>query len=325
LGPGDLEIVLKYLNPLSDPNVIVGFEQADDAAVYRIPDGNTIVQSVDFFTPIVDDPYCFGQIAAANALSDIYAMGAKPLFALNIVGFPKDELPLEMLGEILRGGEDKAKEAGIAIIGGHSIDDKEPKYGMVVTGIVENIIKNSGAKPNDAIILTKPLGTVIIATAIKKGVAKPETIQNAVNTMAMLNKTAAEIMMDFEVHACSDVTGFGLLGHLKEMLEASGVSAELVFQNIPFLPDVRKLAEKGIMPGGSRRNLSYVAPITQFSEKLNKLERLMIADAQTSGGLLICVPDEQSTKLVAKLKQADVPAQKIGSIAEEQKKRIFVR
>ncbi|MBL7052196.1 MAG: selenide, water dikinase SelD [Candidatus Marinimicrobia bacterium] len=325
MGPGDLEIVLQYLNPLSDPNVVVGFEQADDAAVYRIQDGNVIVQSVDFFTPIVDDPYHFGQIAAANALSDIYAMGAKPLFALNIVGFPKDELPLEMLGKILQGGEDKAKEAGIAIIGGHSIDDKEPKYGMVVTGIAKNIIKNSGAKPNDAIILTKPLGTGIIATAIKKGVAELKTIQNAVNTMTMLNKTAAEIMRDFEVHACSDVTGFGLLGHLKEMLEASNVSAELVFQKITFLPDVRKLAEKGIMPGGSRRNLSHVAPITHFSEKLSELDCLMIADAQTSGGLLICVPAEQSARLVAKLQQASVPAQEIGRIAKEREKRIFIQ
>jgi len=314
------------MNPFNDANVVIGFEKSDDAAIYRLSNGNLLVQSVDFFTPVVDDPYHFGQIAAANALSDIYAMGARPLFALNIVGFPKNDLPLDVLVKILQGGEDKAREANIAIIGGHSIDDKEPKYGLVVTGVVsaDNLIQNSGAQVNDTIILTKPLGTGVIATAIKAGVARQEITDVAIQTMMQLNKTSAEIMVNFDVHACSDVTGFGLLGHLKEMLDASNVSAELNYQLIPFICGVRDLAERGIMPGGSRRNLEFVEPFINFADEITELDRLLIADAQTSGGLLICAPEKEADLLIEKLEKSSGFARKIGKIVVNQEKRIIV-
>ncbi|MDP7127996.1 MAG: selenide, water dikinase SelD, partial [Candidatus Marinimicrobia bacterium] len=243
-----------------DDRVLVSFESADDAAVVRLDGDRLIVQTVDFFTPIVDDPYQFGQIAAANSLSDIYAMGGTPIFALNIVAFPINDLPKDILTEILQGSADKALEAGITIVGGHSIDDKEPKYGLVVTGEVEeqNLVKNNGAQPGDALILTKPLGTGIIATAIKKGKADSDQIDAAVLSMSTLNKAAAEAMNGLDVHAATDVTGFGLLGHLLEMCKASNVSAEINFKNLDFLPGVRELAEKGIIPGGSKRNLDFV-------------------------------------------------------------------
>ncbi|MBL7014624.1 MAG: selenide, water dikinase SelD [Candidatus Marinimicrobia bacterium] len=276
----------------TDDSVVVGFDGADDAAAVRLDDGKILVQSVDFFTPVVDDPYLFGQIAAANALSDIYAMGAKPLFALNIVGFPINDLPKKMLSTILQGGADKATEAGISIVGGHSIDDKEPKYGMVVTGEVdeENMWKNSTAKPGNILILTKPLGTGIISTAVKKGLASEESEQAAAQSMATLNKNAADALSKLTVHAVTDVTGFGLLGHLKEMCEASEVSAKIQFNQLHFLPGVRALAESGIVPGGTKRNLDYVSDFVFFAETLTKAEKWMIADAQTSGGLLISLP-----------------------------------
>jgi len=276
----------------TDDSVVVGFDGADDAAAVRLDDGKILVQSVDFFTPVVDDPYLFGQIAAANALSDIYAMGAKPLFALNIVGFPINNLPKKMLSTILQGGADKATEAGISIVGGHSIDDKEPKYGMVVTGEVdeENMWKNSTAKPGNILILTKPLGTGIISTAVKKGLASEESEQAAAQSMATLNKNAADALSKLTVHAVTDVTGFGLLGHLKEMCEASEVSAKIQFNQLHFLPGVRALVESGIVPGGTKRNLDYVSDFVFFAETLTKAEKWMIADAQTSGGLLISLP-----------------------------------
>ena len=273
-------------------SVVVGFDGADDAAAVRLDDGKILVQSVDFFTPIVDDPYLFGQIAAANALSDIYAMRAKPLFALNIVGFPINDLPKKTLSTILQGGADKATEAGIPIVGGHSIDDKEPKYGMVVTGEVdENIMwKNSTAQVGDVLLLTKPLGTGIIATAVKKGVASEESEHAAANSMAMLNKYAAKVLSNLTVHAVTDVTGFGLLGHLKEMCEASRVSSTIIFNQLPFIPKVKDLAESDIIPGGTKRNLDYVFPFTSFVNRLSKVDKYMVADAQTSGGLLVSLP-----------------------------------
>ncbi len=258
----------------------------------RLDNGKLILQSVDFFTPIVDDPYQFGQIAAANSLSDIYAMGGKPLFALNIVGYPINDLPKSILTEILQGGADKAKEAGISIVGGHSIDDKEPKYGLVVTGEVEEskIWKNSGAKIGDALVLTKPLGTGIIATAIKKGLAPQNSIDAAVQSMSTLNKRAADNLNGFDVHAVTDVTGFGLLGHLKEMCDNSNVSAEINFSELEFLPSTIKLAEAGIMAGGTRRNLEDVKEFVLFEPNLGSLQQLLVADAQTSGGLIISLP-----------------------------------
>ena len=259
-----------------------------------------LIQTVDFFTPIVDDPYEFGQIAAANALSDIYAMGGKPLFALNIVGFPIKDLPKKILQDILQGGADKAAEAGIPIVGGHSVDDKEPKYGLVITGEVDEnkMWKNSGAHINDSIILTKPLGTGIIATATKKGVASVESIKSASKSMKLLNKIAAKDLDGYDVHAVTDVTGFGLLGHLKEICKASNVSATIDFSKLEFFPGAVELAESGIIPGGTKRNLDYIKDFVRFNSNLSQTKKLLAADAQTSGGLLITLPPDQAQKFI---------------------------
>ncbi len=266
----------------------------------RLKDGKLLIQTVDFFTPIVDEPYEFGQIAAANSLSDIYAMGGEPLFALNIVGFPINDLPKAILTEILQGGADKAAEAGIPVVGGHSVDDKEPKYGLVVTGEVDEskMWKNSGAEAGDVLVLTKPLGTGVIATAIKKGTATQESIDSVVQSMASLNKNAADHLKELDVHAVTDVTGFGLLGHLKEMCQNSGISSEINFSKLNFLPSVFDLAESGIMAGGTRRNLDYVKNFVSFGTDLTELEHLLAADAQTSGGLLISLPEKDAQKFV---------------------------
>ena len=289
IGPDDLSQVLGDLKIKRHESVVLGYEGADDAAAVRLIGDRLIIQTVDFFTPIVDEPYHFGQIAAANSLSDIYAMGGEPKFALNIVGFPINELPRSILTEILQGGADKANEAGIPIVGGHSVDDKEPKYGLVVTGEVkeQNIWKNSGAKIDDALVITKPLGTGIIATAIKKEMASKITINEAIHSMSLLNRKAAEELKKLNVHAVTDVTGFGLLGHLKEMCENSNLSAEIYFSELNFLPSVIDLAEAGIIPGGTKRNFEHIKNYVKFGEGITNTQRLLMADAQTSGGLLI--------------------------------------
>jgi len=297
-------------------SVVLGFDGADDAAAVRLKDGKLLIQTVDFFTPIVDEPYEFGQIAAANSLSDIYAMGGKPLFALNIVGFPINDLPKAILTEILQGGADKAAEAGIPIVGGHSVDDKEPKYGLVVTGEVDEskMWKNSGAEAGDVLVLTKPLGTGVIATAIKKGAAAQNSIHSAIHSMAALNKDAADHLHGLDVHAVTDVTGFGLLGHLKEMCQNSGVSSKINFSKLNFLPSVFDLAESGIMAGGTRRNLDYLKDYVSFGPDLTELEHLLAADAQTSGGLLISLPNEDAQKFV---QSYGPPSGIIGNITEK--------
>ncbi len=305
---------------MKDDRVLVGFDGADDAAVVRLDSGKYILQTVDFFTPIVDDPYQFGQIAAANSLSDIYAMGGTPLFALNIVGFPINELSNSILTDILQGGADKAAEAGITIVGGHSIDDKEPKYGLVVTGEVEkhDLVRNNGALPGDALILTKPLGTGIIATAIKKGIAETNQIHAAVLSMSTLNKEAADAMNGLNVHAATDITGFGLLGHLLEMCKASNVSAEIDFEKLEFLPGVKKLASKDIIPGGSKRNLEFVKEEVHFQDSRSETDQLLATDAQTSGGLLISLPDQDANKFLEIFNStAPFPAVKIGRITRK--------
>ena len=262
-----------------------------------------IIQTVDFFTPVVDNPYQFGQIAAANALSDIYAMGGKPLFALNIVGFPINDLPKSILTEILQGGADKADEAGIPIVGGHSVDDKEPKYGLVVTGEIhqDRIWKNSGARPGDALVLTKRLGTGIIATGIKKGMATQDSIEDAINSMSSLNKDSAQELREYHVNAVTDVTGFGLLGHLKEVCENSNVSSKINFKDLLFLDGAKELAMSGVMPGGTKRNLKSVEKVVSFSDHLSETEQLLSADAQTSGGLLISMPMKDAKSYVKKV------------------------
>ena len=275
----------------------------------------------------MDDPYQFGQIAAANSLSDIYAMGAKPIFALNIVGFPINDLPKKMLTTILQGGADKAKEAGIPTVGGHSVDDKEPKYGLVVTGEVEekNIVTNKSATPGDVLVLTKPLGTGIIATAIKKGLAKNDIIKTAVESMSALNDLASKIMVELGVKTATDVSGFGLLGHLNEICKASKVSAEIKYDDLPLLPGVNKLASDGIIPGGTKRNLSFAESFTQFLEDRTKIEKLITSDAQTSGGLLISISPEKTESFLQLFnEQSSIKAQEIGKITKQREKAIFV-
>lgn len=318
-----MDQIIKFLPKITDPRVLVGTE--DDAGVYKLSDDIAIVQTVDFFTPIVDNPYDFGAIAATNALSDIYAMGAKPITALNLVAFPKDG-PLEVLGEIMRGGADKAQEAGVSIIGGHSIDDKEPKYGMAVTGILhpDRIIRKGNLRAGDKLVLTKPLGTGIIATAIKAGRATEEMIAVAVRSMKTLNKPASEAMLEVGVKGATDITGFGLLGHLREMLRQSSLSARLSLANVPFMPGVRDAA-KICIPGGTRANLKYVVDALVWGEGISEDEKLMLADAQTSGGMLIAVAPEKLDALLVGLAARGVETRAvIGEVVAGEAGKIFV-
>jgi selenium donor protein len=292
LRPQALEEVLKSLPSVADPNVIVGTTTSDDAAVYRLTDGTAIVQTVDFFTPVVDDPYDFGAIAAANSLSDIYAMGGRPLFALSVVGFPEKRLPMEVLQQILRGAHDKAQEAGISIIGGHTVEDNEPKFGLVVTGIIDpdRVLTNDQAQPGDAIILTKPIGLGIISTAVKRGMASDELARKAVKIMSTLNRDAAEAMLKVGAHACTDVTGFGLLGHLKEMTRASKVDAVIYAGKVPVIKEAWDLAAAGAVPGGTLSNLDFVSDTVEWDDNIPETTKLILCDAQTSWGLLIVLP-----------------------------------
>jgi selenide,water dikinase len=295
--------------------------------VYRLTPELAIAQTVDFLTPLVDDPYQFGQIAAANAISDIYAMGATPLLALNIVAFPTETLPMTVLGEILRGGADTAREADVRIIGGHSIDDREPKYGMAVTGLVhpDRILRNSTARPGDRLFLTKPLGMGIISTAIKRDLAGAALIARAVAVMTTLNKGAARAALDVGVDASTDVTGFGLLGHLREMTAGSGVGARIVCSRVPVLDGVSELARAGVVPGGTKRNLAYAEQFTSFGSGLDDTQRLIVADAQTSGGLLLAVPPQHAAALARALADHQVPAvAEIGEITDDPPGRIVV-
>jgi selenium donor protein len=318
---------LGKLKSKKDDRILINYNDKDDAAVVRLSDGKLLVQTVDFFTPIDDDPYIFGQIAAANSLSDIYAMGGTPIFALNIIGFPINTLPKSDLSKILQGGIDKAQEAGISIVGGHSVDDPEPKYGLVVTGEVDedNLITNSNAQPGDKLILTKPLGTGIIATAVKRGIADKTAIVKSAQSMATLNKLAADIMTEIGVNAATDVTGFGLLGHLLELCEASGISAKIDYQALAFLPSVKELAGKGIVPGGTRRNLKFVKDKVQFSEHLTDIDKLLLADAQTSGGLLISLSAGKAEKYISKFNElSEIKATIIGEVIKKSNLNIFV-
>ncbi|TFH00639.1 MAG: selenide, water dikinase SelD, partial [Calditrichales bacterium] len=308
LRPQALEQVLASLPVPDDKNILVGIGTSDDAAVYRINEEQAIVQTVDFFTPVVDDPYAFGQIAAANALSDIYAMGAKPLFALNIVGFPSNRLPLSVLESILKGAQEKAAEAGISIIGGHTVDDTEPKFGLAVCGIIHphKILSNATAQPGDVLILTKPIGTGILSTALKRGALDAAVEKKLIASMSALNANAAEVLANFEVHACTDVTGFGLLGHLKEMTTGSGVDAEIQAETVPLLDSVTAMAQQGMIPGGTNDNLSNLADWVEWHAEIGETMRLILCDAQTSGGLLIAVRPDQADALVDQLHQAGI-------------------
>ena len=295
-------------------DLVVGFGASDDAGVVRLPDGRLLVQSVDFFTPIVDDPHDWGRIAAANALSDLYAMGATPWTAMQLVGWPRDELPFDLLAEVLEGGMQVMGAAGCVVIGGHSIDDREPKYGFAVAGLADEIVTNAGAQPGDRLVLTKPLGVGIATTAIKRGLASPTLTAEAVDVMSQLNDRAAAAMMEVGVSACTDVTGYGLLGHLHEVLTASQVSAEVSAEAVPVLDEVVELAEAGVIPGGSRRNRESVE---HHSEGFSELELAVLSDAQTSGGLLIAVPEDRYQRLLDALHSRDVGAAETSGLVVE--------
>jgi selenide,water dikinase len=299
LPAGSLSEVLAAMPAAARPaELLVGNESLDDAAVWRISDEVALVTTIDFFTPIVDDPFTFGQIAATNAISDIYAMGARPAFALNVVAFPKT-LPMELLGEILRGGAEVAERAGVAIAGGHSIDDAEPKYGMAVTGFAhpDRIWRNTGGQAGDALVFSKRIGTGIVATAIKRGVGEPAVVDAAVESMTTLNDRAAAQLVDVGAHAVTDVTGFGLVGHARELAAGAGLQARLRLDAVPLLPGVRELVESGVVPGGTRTNAELASAYATFGDGIGEVERLIACDAQTSGGLLAAVPAELAGRL----------------------------
>ena len=302
LSPADLRTVLglvKGFEPSTDPNLMVGFETSDDAAVYRLRDDLAIVVTTDFFTPIVDDPYDWGRIAATNALSDVYAMGGTPLLALNLVGWPRETLGFDLLARVLDGGAAVAKAAGCLVVGGHSIDDAEPKFGLAVVGTVhpDQVFTNAGAQPGDALVLTKPIGLGVISTSLKRGHASPELVQRAIDIMTTLNATARDAAVEVGVHAATDVTGFGLLGHLREMCAGSKVGAVVSLQHVPVIEGVTELISAGMIAGGTQRNHAFVSDSVAWGT-LTLDEQYLLADAQTSGGLLLAVAPEKADALV---------------------------
>lgn len=310
----------------ADPRLLVGSENWSDASIYYLQEDLAIVQSIDFFTPIVDDPYDFGQIAVANALSDIYSTGAKPLLALNIVCFPINSMDKEILKDILRGGADKLNEAGALMIGGHSIEDPEIKYGVAVTGVVhpEKFVTNRGAKVGDILVLTKPIGTGILSTAVKGKLLDSETTRILTQTMTELNKTASEIMIKIGVNACTDITGFGLLGHTLEMAKASEVTIRIFKNKVPLLPKVYDFASIGIVPAGGKRNINYCSKAVDTGDT-DPVTLDILSDPQTSGGLLISVTPDKTDKLISELKLNGVQsATVIGEVVEKSSGRIIL-
>ena len=316
--------MLRHLLPSEDPRVLV--DAGDDAAVYRLDGGRALVVTLDFFTPIVDDPYDFGRIAAANALSDVYAMGGRPLFALNLLSFPRKLLPEGIAEEIIRGGAEKAREAGIPVVGGHSIDDAEPKYGMVAVGEVDpgRMLAIDRVRPGDDLVLTKPLGSGIVATAVKAGACPDDVLAGAVRTMARLNRAAAQAAEAAGARAATDVTGYGLSGHLGNMLRASGASARIDAARVPLLPGVRALAEAGHVPGGTRRNRTDSAETVSYEGDIDETTRILLADAQTSGGLLIACPRSRTPALLGELEARGEPGHMVGEVIDGPAGRIVV-
>ena len=293
---------------ISDPNVIRGMANLDDAGVYKLTDELAIIQTVDYFTPIVDDPYMFGQIAAANALSDVYAMGGKPLTAMNIVCFPINSLDISVLNDILRGGIDKMGEAKVALVGGHTIDDAELKYGLSVTGIVhpKRLVTNSGARAGDKLILTKPLGTGIINTAVKAGVVDEKTVAKVTKCMATLNDKASVLMQEVGAHACTDITGFGFLGHTVQLAQNSRVGINIDIASIPLFPEAGEFAKQGLCPAGLHRNREFYSPCVKIASEVPSHTQDVLFDPQTSGGLLICLAPRKAELLLNRLRQAGV-------------------
>ena len=325
VGAGVLAQLLGDLHVIRDERLLVGFDKSDDASVYQVSEDLALVQTVDFFPPIADDPYTFGAIAATNALSDVYAMGGEPKLALNIMAVPRD-LPREAVHEILRGGYEKAYEAGVIITGGHSILDPEPKYGLAVTGFVhpQKVLTNSGAQPGDVLLLTKPLGIGVLTTANKAGMAEPQTMAYAAKLMTTLNKAARDVMVKYRVHACTDVTGFGLMGHGTEMAQGSGVELHIDTVGITLIPEALEFARMGILPEGMYRNRSFAEPHVDPGQVPLEVQDLLF-DPQTSGGLLMAVHPEDAEALLAELEGAVPAAQRIGEVREYRGgKRIFL-
>ena len=319
--------MLAKLPKQTDPNVLIGFDTADDAGVYRLTADLALVQTVDFFTPIVDDPYTFGQIAPANALSDVYAMGGRPISALSIVGFPNTGRDVEILERIVQGGLAKMQEAGCAVIGGHSIGDEEIKFGYAVTGLVNpaRVWSNAAARPGDRLLLTKRIGTGVISTALKQNRANETALKAAVESMLTLNRAASEAAMPFQVHSATDITGFGLLGHAREMAAGSKVSLVIDSAAVEFLPGALDCARANFIPGGLKRNIEFIADCVEFSNGVPEEVRTLLFDPQTSGGLFLSVAPEDAPKLLSALRERNVPAREIGEVVEKTKPLILVR
>jgi selenide,water dikinase len=319
LSPSLLDSVLSKLPKQSDPNVLIGFDTGDDAGVYRLSDDLALVQTVDFFTPIVDDPYTFGQLAAANALSDVYAMGGRPISALSIVGFPNTGRDVQILEQILDGGLAKMQEAGCTVIGGHSIGDDEIKFGYAVTGLVNprRVLSNAGARAGDRLILTKRIGTGVISTALKQGKSPQGAIEAAIESMGALNRAASEAALEFDVHSATDITGFGLLGHARGMALASKVSLEIEASQVEFLPGALECSRAGYLPGGLLRNIEFVSSCVDFRSAIAEDVRNLFYDPQTSGGLLVAVAPADAPRLLARLRERVVPAREIGRVLEK--------
>jgi selenide,water dikinase len=325
VGPEDLDQILKDLPIPKDPKVLVGLDTSDDAGVYQLSEEVALVQTVDFFTPIADDPFTFGQIAVANALSDVYAMGGTPLTGMNLVAFPIKTLSPSILKEILLGGLSKMKEAGVALVGGHSIDDPEIKYGLAVTGIIhpKKILTNAKAKAADKLVLTKPLGTGIIATALKGEMASEEAVGKIVESMVTLNRTASELMKKYGAHACTDITGFGFIGHALEMATASQVGMVVQAKAVPVFPEAMEYAKLGLVPGGAHSNRDYFSCRVEVHSDVSGLLVDILYDPQTSGGLLISLPPGEAEKLVATLKKEGlIHSSIIGEVVEEPRGKI---
>lgn len=317
--------MLRQLKKPQDPRLLVGIDTTDDAGVYLLNENTALIQTVDFFTPIVDDPYLFGQIAAANSLSDVYAMGGKPLTTMNIVAFPLCKLGPDVLAAILKGGQDKVLEAGAVTVGGHTIEDTEPKFGLSVTGIAHpsKILTNAGAKPGDSLILTKPLGTGILATAARAELFA-EGLQEAIKSMATLNKTAAEVLNEFNASACTDITGFGFLGHVHELAAASGVQVDIAAANLPLLPQAMEAADMGLVPAGAYANRSYLQTV-RFADNISEAIKDICFDPQTSGGLLISIAANQAQDLLATLQDRGIEfARIVGQVKGSGKGEIYV-
>lgn len=325
LGMSELSQILRSVYPHDHPDALVGYSTGDDAAVYRLSDDRAVVVTTDFFAPIVDDPFDFGRIAGANAISDIYAMGARPLFVLNLVGFPRKLLGDGILESILRGGSEAAHEAGVPTLGGHSIDDAEPKFGMVAVGEVhpDRVMTNAAAKPGDLLVLTKPIGSGVVTTAAKAGKASRDVLAHAVAVMATLNRGASEGMLAARANSATDVTGFGLLGHLHRMLLASGASAHLRAQDVPILHGARELADEHVS-GGTKRNLADLSAHVGFAASVAETTRILLGDAQTSGGLLISIPPDRVATLLRELEGRAPVSAVIGSVREGAPGRIEV-